>query len=125
MAAINGIDLGQLQEEKARLDSGVTPMPLPDSESTGTVLMPVMGPVRYINVSGVKGGTFADAQTFIGYLESWITAGGKVSEPNVTFVGELNPGPYSVRVISGGWSATSDEPYMVYYNLEMVEGTFT
>lgn len=124
MATINGVDLGTVQEERIRMDSGVTPMPLPDSESTETVLMPVMGPVRYITTSGRKGGSFADAQTFIDYLETWITAGGKVSEPNVTYVGDLNPGPYSVRVIAGGWYTLADEPNMVYYNLEMVEGTF-
>lgn len=124
MATIDGTDLGELQIEKIRKDSGVVPMPLPDSDSSETVLMPVTGPVTFITISGKKGGSFADAQTFIGHLDDWITEGGQVSQPNVTFVGDLNPGPFSVRVIAGGWDTNADEPNMVFYNLEMVQGTF-
>lgn len=201
MATINSIDLGKLQQEKIKKDSGVVPMPLPDSESAETVLMPVTGPVTYINITGKKGGSFSDARTFISYLNDWITRGGQVTESNVTFIGDLNPsatvldgygvvtsatsssitddskdwdvnafsgyeliivsgtgagqsgtiisnsddtvvispsfsiipdstsrynikGPWSVRVISGGWDTNADEPNMVYYSLEMVQGTF-
>lgn len=107
------------------MDSGITPMPLPDAESSETVLMPIMGPVLYITIAGKKGGTFADALSFIDQLKTWVTEGGKVSESNVVFVGDLNPGPYSVRCINGGWSTNAEEPNMVYYNLEMIQGTFT
>ena len=125
MATLNGTDLGKLQQEKLKMDSGIVPMPLPDSDATQTVLMPVMGPVTYIDIAGKKGGTFADAQTFIAQLEDWITKGGKVSESNLTYVGDLNTTSRSVRVINGGWTTNADEPNMVYYNLQMVQGTFT
>lgn len=119
-------DLGDTQSERLKKDSGLIPMPLPDSTSNETVLMPITGPVNYISVTGKKTGLLDSTavQDFIDKLDKWVTDGGKVSKNNVTFVGDVNPGPFSVRVITAAWSNVSDEPFIVNWTIEMVEGTF-
>ena len=124
MATIDGINLGNVQTENLRKSAGVTQIALPDSDSSDAILIPTTGPTTKISISGVYTGTLSELRTFADYLDDWITKGGKISEDNLTFIGDLNSGPFSIRVIDGNWKWDAGNPNKIDYSLELVEGTF-
>ena len=116
--------LPNIQSDKVKSSSGIQPIPLPESESNEALLIPLLGPLTTITISGVATGSVSTLQTFIAKLEKWITDGGKLSVANVTYVSTLN-GTFSVRVSGGDWSWDKGNPNILPYFLEMFEGTFT
>ncbi len=121
---INTTILEKVQSERIKKDSGVTPLPVPDQDSSEVVLSPLTGPIAYFTIKGNVTGTLTEAQTFINKLNYWVTIGGKLSTENVSFIGDVNPGPFSVRVIAADWEVSTDGPYVVKYNIQMIQGKF-
>ncbi len=124
MATIEGVDLGNVQKEKIRKSAGVTQIALPDSDSSDAILIPTTGPTTKISISGTYTGTKSELQTFAGYLNSWITKGGKISESNLTFVSDFN-GNFNIRVVDGDWDWDAGNPNRINWNLSLVEGQFS
>lgn len=119
---VDTTDLGDVQQEAAKMDSGVAPMPIIEGDSDQAVLTPMIGAVKYVTIKGKKGGTFASAQAFIAKIEKWVQDGGKSSKPTLIFTGDLNTTPINCRAVTGDWTTNADEPYVVYYSIQLVEG---
>ena len=119
---VNTTTLVDVQQESVKMDSGVAPMPLIEGDSNQAVLTPIIGAVKYVNIKGLSGGTFASAQAFIAKLEKWVQNGGKSSKPTLIYTGDLNTTPINCRAITGDWQVSADEPFIVYYSLQLVEG---
>ena len=107
-----------------RQSAGVTQVALPDSSSSEAILIPTTGPTTKINLSGTYVGNLSILQDFIANLNDWITSGGDVSKQNLEFIGDLNPGPFSVRVIDGDWKWVAGNPNELTWSLTIVEGQF-
>ncbi len=116
--------LPNIQSDKLKSSNGLTPIPLPDSDASEAILIPILGPLTNLTVNGIATGSVSTLQTFITKMKKWIADGGKISKDNVTYVTTLN-GTFSVRVVNGDWSWDKGNPNILPYFLEMVQGTFT
>ena len=124
MATIEGIDLGNLQTEEVNQSAGVTQMALPDSKSSDAMLIPTTGPTVKISLSGIYTGNLTSLRAFISNLADWITKGGDLNSQNLEFIGDLNPGPFSIRVTDGNWKWEAGDPNKISWSLSLLEGQF-
>ncbi len=116
--------LPNIQSDKIKDNNGLTPLPLPDSDASNAILIPIFGPLTNLTVNGIATGNESTLQTFSAKVRKWVADGGKISVDNVTYVSTLR-GTFSVRVIDGDSSWDRGNPNILPYFLQMVQGTFT
>jgi len=117
-------NLGSVQSESSSKGGTATQIPLPDTDSSGALLIPLFGPIRKFNPTLIKTGTVGELQTFIAKLDKWVLDGNSLSKANITYNSDLEAATVSGRVLSYRKQWDAGNPTILRYTLEIVEGTF-
>jgi len=111
--------MGSIKKISSNKDSGLFKMPLPATDSTGTILLDIFGAGRSISISGTFTGTEATVASFIVELDGLIVG----MQSSRDFVCDKSGVTYHVLVESLSWEGEEGCPTKVDYEINLVEGS--
>lgn len=119
MATLDGVILGDIQNENQTKDSNLFIQPLPYSDSEDSLLMDLMGTGRTITLNVKFKGTTAELKTFIAAIEG-IQDGAQTGS---TYVGSLVTTSKTVLIQTFSWDYERGNVGVLNYNITLIEGT--
>ena len=119
MTSIGGVDLGEVTSETSSKNSNLFFQSLPYSDSTGALIMDLMGMTRTITVSGYKTGAVAALRTFITNIEAKQNG----AQASMTFVSSWTNVNKNVLIQDFTHDKLEANENKVTYTLTLVEGS--
>lgn len=121
---VDTVNLGRVQSDSSSKSGTTTQLPLPETDSSGALLIPLLGPIRKFNPTLKKTGTLSELKTFIAKLDKWVLDGHSLSKANITYNSDLENATVSGRVMNYQKTWNAGKPTILNYSIEIVEGIF-